>query len=152
MQTTRSPLAALWSGLALTVVAAVVPLTELAGTGVLSDHLRDAYPAYDDAEIDTAVDASLFVLLSVAALGAVGWIVAIAATRAGARWVRWYATAAFVTGTAVALTILLMRDTSGEPGFAPVVGWVGMLPSVAGATAVALLWRRTAPEEAVAVR
>ena len=151
MHATRPALAALWSGLALTVLAAVVPLTELAGSDVLSSHLRSAYPEYGDAEIDTAVNASLFVLLSVAVLGVIGWIVAIAATSRGARWARWYATAAFAVGTVIALMILLIQDTSGEPGFAPVVGWVGLLPSLAGAIAVALLWRRRAPVRASAL-
>ena len=47
----------------------------------------------------------------------------------------------FVAGTAVALTALLTKDTSGEVGLAPLLGWLGMLPAGAGLVTVGLLWR-----------
>jgi hypothetical protein len=53
------------------------------------------------------------------------------------------ATAVFALGTSVALTALLVKDTSGDTGLAPLLGWVGMLPCLAGLGAVTMLWRRT---------
>ena len=46
------------------------------------------------------------------------------------------------TGT-VALTDLLIKDTSGDTGLAPMLGWIGILPCSAGLVAVALLWKRS---------
>ena len=37
---------------------------------------------------------------------------------------------------------LVVKDTSGDTGLPPLLGWAGMLPSLAGLVAVALLWRR----------
>lgn len=47
----------------------------------------------------------------------------------------------FALGALVALIGLLIRDTSGDTGLAPLLGWIGMLPSVAGLAAVTILWR-----------
>jgi hypothetical protein len=49
----------------------------------------------------------------------------------------------FAAGTSLALTALLVKDTSGEVGLAPVLGLIGLLPCVAGLAAVVLLWRRS---------
>ena len=38
---------------------------------------------------------------------------------------------------------LLIRDTSGDTGLPPLLGWAGMLPSLAGLVAVALLWSKS---------
>lgn len=75
------------------------------------------------------------------ALGVAGWLSTIWATRRRMGWARWAATALFVLGTLVALTALLTKDTSGETGLAPLLGWIGLLPSVAGAWAVRLCWQ-----------
>lgn len=49
----------------------------------------------------------------------------------------------FVLGTGVALFDLLVKDTSGDTGLPPLLGWTGMLPSLAGLLAVTLLWIRS---------
>jgi hypothetical protein len=48
----------------------------------------------------------------------------------------------FVVGTSIALFNLLVQDTSGDTGLPPLLGWVGLLPSLAGLAAVILLWRK----------
>jgi hypothetical protein len=48
----------------------------------------------------------------------------------------------FALGTSIALTDLLIKDTSGDTGLPPLLGWVGMLPCLAGLLAVILLWRK----------
>jgi hypothetical protein len=64
------------------------------------------------------------------------------AVRTGKRWARGAATTICAAATMVALADLLVRDTSGDTGLPPLVGWVGALPCLAGLVAVALLWRR----------
>jgi hypothetical protein len=49
----------------------------------------------------------------------------------------------FALGTSIALTDLLIKDTSGDTGLPPLLGWAGLLPCVAGLLAVTLLWRRS---------
>jgi len=46
----------------------------------------------------------------------------------------------FVAGSGSALTALLTKDTSGEVGLAPLLGWIGMLPLLPGLVAVVMLW------------
>jgi plastocyanin len=46
----------------------------------------------------------------------------------------------FALGTGIALTGLLIKDTSGDTGLPPLLGWVGILPYLAGLLAVTLLW------------
>ncbi len=53
------------------------------------------------------------------------------------------ATAMFALGTGIALIDLLVKDTSGDTGLPPLLGWAGMLPCLAGLLTVTLLWRRS---------
>jgi hypothetical protein len=68
------------------------------------------------------------------------WLGTAWAVRAGKQWARPAATALCAIGVGIGLTGLLTKDTSGEPGLAPTLGWIGLLPSLAGLVAVALLW------------
>ena len=135
----------MYAGLALTVVAMVAPYVDRAEGNVLADHIRDGYPTYSAGRIDSAVTAWLVILSVVGALGVVTWLGTIWAVRARKGWARWAATTAFALGTSVALTALLTKDTSGDVGLAPVVGWIGMAPCLVGLVAVTMLWR-SAPE------
>jgi hypothetical protein len=47
-----------------------------------------------------------------------------------------------VLGTGTAVFDLLVTDTSGDTGLPPLLGWVGVLPCLAGLLAVLLLCRR----------
>jgi hypothetical protein len=134
----RSAIWAMYAGLGLTVVATVVPYT----ADALADHIRAGYPAYTQARIDTAVTTYLVLLSVVGALGVISWLSTIWAVKVGKRWARGTATAMFALGTGIALTGLLVRDTSGDTGLPPTLGWIGMLPCLAGLLAVTLLWRR----------
>jgi hypothetical protein len=135
----RPALGAMYAGLVLTVGAMVAPYVD---RSVLADHIRDGYPTYSTDRIDTAVTAWLVILSVIGALGVASWIATIWAVRTGKWWARWAATAVFAAGTSLALTTLLVKDTSGEVGLAPVLGLIGLLPCVAGLLAVAMLWRR----------
>jgi hypothetical protein len=138
---TGATLAAMYAGLVLTVAATGAPYVDRATGHVLADHVRSGYPAYSEDRVASAVTAWLSVLTIVGVLGLLGWIGAIWAVRTRRPWARPVATVLFALGAGTALTTLLTRDTSGEVGLAPLLGWIGMLPSVAGLVTVVLLWR-----------
>ena len=133
----HSAIAAMVVGLMLTIVATIVPFV----TSALRNHIRTSYPAYTDARVDSAVNTWLVVLTIIGALGVIGWLWSIRIVTERKRWARWAATAMFVLGTCVAVIDLLIKDNSGDIGLAPMLGWIGMLPSLAGLVAVGLLWR-----------
>jgi ABC-type dipeptide/oligopeptide/nickel transport system permease component len=133
----------MYAGLALTFAATIVPHVDHATANLLGDHIRAGYPAYSDARVEAAVTTYLVYLSVVGAFGVAGWLGTIWAVKAGKRWVRECATAMFVFATSVALFDLLIKDTSGDTGLPPLLGWVGMLPCLAGLLAVAFLWRKS---------
>jgi hypothetical protein len=133
------------AGMVLTLLVAIVPLADSATTKLQARHILAGYPSYSTGEVQTAVGVYLVYLAVVGVIGVAGWLVAIFATRAGKRWARWLATALFVIGTVVALFNLAVTDTSGDTGLSPVIGGLGLFPSLAGLAAVILLWRKPAP-------
>jgi hypothetical protein len=138
-------LAALWAGLVLTVLAAVFPFADRATTHLLAGHIRAGYPAYTEAQVDSAVTTYLILLGVVGALGVLAWLGTILAVKAGKGWARAGATAGLVLGTGVGLTGLLIQDTAGGTGLPPALGWAGMLPCLAGVLAVAWLGAEPRP-------
>jgi hypothetical protein len=142
MTARTSTLTAMSAGLILTIVATVVPFLRTPTGELIARHVRAGYPSYDDRQVGAAVMIYLVGLAVVGVLGTACWVVSIVATHAGKRWVPWVATVAFVVGTGIALFDLSIRDTSGDTGLPPLVGWIGVLPSVAGFVAVLLLWLR----------
>lgn len=137
----RSVSGALYAGLGLTVVAMIVLYVDQATANVLAAHIRTGYPTYTQARIDSAVTIYLGYLSVVGALGIICWLWTVRAVRTGKRWARGTATTMFALGTGIALTDLLIKDTSGDTGLPPLLGWAGILPCLAGLLAVALLWR-----------
>jgi hypothetical protein len=138
----------MYAGLGLSVAALIVLYADHATANVLAGHIRAGYPAYTRARIASAVTAYLVYLSAVGALGTASWLAAIWAVKAGKRWARGVSTTLFAAGTSVALTDLLIRDTSGDTGLPPLLGWAGLLPSLAGLLAVVLLWRKLVPAHA----
>lgn len=142
----RAAVTVMGVGLALTVLATVVPFLGRPVGRLIAEHVEAGYPGYGPERIQTAVMIYLTVLAAVGALGIAGWITAIVATRAGKRWATWLATAMLVVGTSIGTFDLLVRDTSGDTGLPPAVGWLGLLPSAAGLLAVVLLWMARPPQ------
>jgi hypothetical protein len=114
------------------------PYVDRAMSTVLADHIRDGYPTYTDAQIDSGVNTWLVILSLVGALGITSWCLTIWALKSSKRWA---ASAMFAVGTSVAPSALLVKDTSGDTGLAPLLGSIGVLPCIAGVVAVAMLWR-----------
>lgn len=135
----KAAISAMCVGLVLTIAVTIVPFT----TNALADHIRESYPRYTDARVDTAVTAWLVILTIIGALGVVGWLWTIWIVRTGKRGARWVATTLLVLGAGVGLSDLLVEDTSGDVGLAPMLGWIGLLPCLAGLVAVLLLWRES---------
>ncbi len=131
----------MYVGLALTVVATVVPFID---RDVLADHIRAGYPGYSDGRVDSATTAYLIYLTVIGALGVAGWLATIRITK---RWVRGapiVATVMFLLGSGVALTNLFVNETTGERALPVSIGLVGLVPLVSGLAAVALLWKASA--------
>jgi hypothetical protein len=135
----RQALLALYAGLALTVLATAAPFVDHVTDDRLADHIRAGYPNYSQAEIDTATTTWLVILTAVGIFGIAGWLGTIWTVRAGKPWAPWAVGAMFVVGTSVALTALFVRDTSGDTGLPPLLGWIGTAPSLAGLAAVIVL-------------
>lgn len=138
----RPAIRAMYAGLGLTVAAMIVAYVDHATGNVLAGHIRAGYPAYTQARINTAAATYLVYLSVVGALGIICWLAAIWAVKAGKRWARGAATAIFVLGAGIAVIDLLIKDTSGDTGLPPLLGWAGILPCLAGLLAVTLLWCR----------
>ena len=139
----RSTIGTMYAGLGLTVVALITPYVDHATANVLAGHIRAGYPTYAQARIDSAVTTYLVYLTVVGALGIICWLWTIWALKAGKRWARGAATTMFALGAGIALIDLLIKDTSGDTGLPPLLGWAGVLPCLAGLLAVVLLWRRS---------
>jgi hypothetical protein len=140
-------ISALYTGLSLTLLATAAPYVDRAAGNVLADHIRRGYPTYANHRVDAAVTTWLVILTVIGVVGVAGWVGAIWAVTSQRSWARWLVTGEFVVGTLTALLALLTKDTSGEVGLAPTLGWIGMLPSSAGLAAVWFLWSGGADAE-----
>jgi hypothetical protein len=139
----RRAIRAMYGGLGLTIIATISPYVDRATGNTLAEHIRDGYPTYTQSHIDSAATIYVVYLSIVGALGVIGWAWTIWAVRSGKPWARPAATAMFTIGTAIALTDLLIKDTSGKPGLPPTLGWIGFLPCLSGLLALTLLWKRS---------
>ena len=136
---TRGALATMYVGAALTVLATLFAFIDRVG---LAEHIRAGYPAYQTAEIDSAVMAYTVILAAIGALGLIGWLGSAWQVRLGKGSARWVASALLVIAACVALTGLTVQDTSGDVGLAPLLGWLQVLPCLAGLASVVLLWSK----------
>ncbi len=137
----RSAIMAMYCGLSLTVGATAVLYIDHATGNLLARHIRAGYPTYSPARINTAVTTYLIWLSAVGVLGIAAWLWTVRTIKARKPWARSTASATFAIGTGIALFDLLVKDTSGQTGLPPLLGWVGLLPCGAGLLAIALLWR-----------
>jgi hypothetical protein len=144
--TSRKPdpgVLAMYAGLVLSVVATIVPYVDRATSQTLTAHVRAGYPSYSPERVDSTVTVWLAILSVVGLLGIASWVATIWAVRARRRMARWAATAMFALGTTVGLALLLSKEPTGQLALPPLLGWVALLPCLAGAVAVIQLWRRS---------
>lgn len=147
--TSHSAIIAMCLGLVLTAAVTAVPFLGSPRGELISRHIASGYPSYSASEVATATDTYLAGLVIVGVLGLICWAACIAAAWAGKRWAPWAALGGLIVGASIALFDLTIRDTSGDTGLPPLIGWLGLLPSPAGLVAVALLWTRRSDRSAV---
>lgn len=145
----RSAVVAMSIGLLLTAVVTAAPFLGSPHGELISRHVESGYPSYTAEEVASATGIYLAWLAIAGVLGLACWITCIAATRAGKRWAPWVALVALVVGASIGLFDLTIRDTSGDTGLPPLIGWLGLLPCGAGLVAVLLLWMKR-PAKSVA--
>lgn len=135
------PLLTACAGLLFTLAALAVLYADRLTGNLLAAHIQDGYPDLSPSRIEEAARTYLGYLSAVGVLGLAGWAITIRLVARRRRSTPWVATGLFVVGTTVALFDLLVRDTSGDTGLPPLLGWVGLLPSLAGLAVVVLLLR-----------
>jgi hypothetical protein len=131
----------MYSGLALTLVAAIVPLVDRATSNILADHVRAGYPEYSEARVDSTTTAYLVYLGTAGMLGVGAWLWTIRTSKKHARRALIVATTMFLVGSTVALTNLFIEEETGDRALPTLFGVVGVLPTVPGLIAIVLLWK-----------
>ncbi|MFD1935017.1 MULTISPECIES: hypothetical protein [Nonomuraea] len=139
---TRRTVVIMYVGLALTLIAMLVPLADLAIGDTLSSHVRDVYSAYlQPDQVDSTATVLLTYLLVTGALGVLSWWWLIVAVRRRRRWARVAATIVLALAGCAAL-VNLFAEEYGRTIVPAFIGLTGLLPCLAGLAAVVLLWRR----------
>jgi hypothetical protein len=128
----------MYAGLALTVLAVLALVFDLASSDVLGEHLRDVYEGYASPPDEAAVAAYLFTF---GAFGLLGWLWVLWAVRRRKRWARPVAAVLLLLASAVAVGNLAVTEY-GQTILPIQVGLAGLLPCIAGLVAVVLLWSR----------
>jgi hypothetical protein len=128
-------------GLALTVAATIVPFIDRGTSDLLGDHIRAMYPDYTDSHVSSAATTYLIYLSIIGVFGVAAWLwtIRIARKRAGRAWI--FATAMFLLGSTIALTNLFIQEETGDRALPALYGIVGLLPTLPGLAAVAVLWK-----------
>ena len=137
----RSTILAMHLGWISTVVALATVWIDHATADVLAQHVRAGYPHYSWAHVHSAATTYVVYLSVVGVAGLITWLSTIRAVKHNKPWTRHAATVIFLLAAGLSLTDLLVRDTSGDTGLPPELGWVGILPCLPGLTAVILLWK-----------
>lgn len=132
---------AMWTGLGLTVLAAVAPLLDLVTTGTIEAHVRATYPDWPDDWVQADATALVVGLGVIGVLGIVGWLITLRGTVRGRRWAPIVATVLWVL--AVVITgYVAAAPTGAYDQLVPTgIGVLTALPCLAGLVAVVQLWR-----------
>ncbi|BCJ36996.1 hypothetical protein Athai_44990 [Actinocatenispora thailandica] len=137
---TRRPLW-LYAGLALTLVATAAPLLDLATTGLLAQHVRDAYPHWSAHDVALDRNAIAIYLAVTSALGVPLWLLTIRAVRRGKRWGLVVGAIAFAAGVLIALTNLSVGGEHYQVIVPYLFGTLTLLPCIAGIVGLVQAWR-----------
>ena len=133
--------AALFVGLALTVIAALAPIVDIATIDTIGDHVRAAYPQWSPALVAEDRNAIAIYMVATNIIGIIGWLATIGAVLARRRWARGLATTLFAFG----LLYSLLNLGFGGAAYHVVVptdhGLLTLLPTLAGLVALVSLWR-----------
>ncbi|WAL65923.1 hypothetical protein ORV05_34570 [Amycolatopsis cynarae] len=128
-------------GLALTVVATVAPLVDVATVDTVADHVRAAYPDWGPDLVKADRNAIVIYLVIIGVLGILCWLPMIWAVVTRKRWARGAATTVFAVGACLSLAHLTMGGGAYKVILPVGYGILTLLPSIAGLAAVVSLWR-----------
>lgn len=135
----------MYVGLALTALAALAPLVDIATVDTLSGHVRDAYPDWGPQLVEADRNAIAIYLAATGVLGTLGWLLTTWAITTRKRWARTATTVGFAAGILVALTNLGMSGEQYEVIVPHAYGALTLLPCLAGLAAVVSVWRHGRP-------
>lgn len=138
---TRNPaLPALWTGLVLTLLAAVAPVVDLLATGTIEAHVRTTYPDWPEEWVQSDATAIAVGLGVIGLLGVISWLIVLRATIRGRRWATIVATVVWVLAAIVTATTAAPAGAYEQ--LAPMgLVLITVLPCLAGLVAVVQLWR-----------
>lgn len=137
---------ALYIGLALTVIATIAPLLDIATIDTLTAHVRDAYPDWGSDVVSADRNAIAIWIAVGSGLGIPLWLLTIWAVNAQKRWARVVAVIGFALGLLVALINLSIGGDRYDVVVPYAYGTLTLLPCVAGIAAMVAIWRkRTGP-------
>jgi fermentation-respiration switch protein FrsA (DUF1100 family) len=120
------------SALVLSVVLAGAALIDQLAVHSLSDHANEMYAGHGK-EVEPAVLYGL--LYTVAALGALLWLLPLRAVRSGSRWASPLVGGVAVLTAAVAVALLASREY-GDQVYPALWGLLALLPAMVGALAI----------------
>lgn len=135
----RGAIAAMYAGLALTLIAVLAVVVDQATSDSLASHILHTYPNYTAAELNRDKGVLLTYMFSIGAVGAVSWLGTIWAVKRRKRWARGTATTIFVLACGISLFNLLVEEY-GNTVLPTSLAVPGALPCLAGLVAVVLMW------------
>jgi hypothetical protein len=136
---------AMYVGLALSILATLAPLLDIATVDTLSDHVRDAYPDWGPGLVAADRNAIAIYLVVTGVLGILVWLLTIWAVTSGKRWAGVVTTIGFTAGAILALMNLTLRGGEYDVILPYAYGTLTLLPCVAGLAAVISVWRYGRP-------
>jgi hypothetical protein len=126
----RRAMVAMYTGLAVTVVAMLALARYVASTDGLAEHLDEVYEGYASPPDEAGVAAYLFTL---GALGVLGWLWMLWAVAGQKRWARPVATVLFLLASVVAVANLIVTEY-GRTILPTSIGLAGLVPCVAASS------------------
>jgi hypothetical protein len=131
----------LLAGALTTAALTVAPVIDMQTGDSIAAHVRDAYPQWSASNVDADRTAIGIYLVSVGALGVVGWVLALWVARRPERTARWTTTTLLGLGAAVALTNLSMGGEAYDRIVPTPYAIAWLVPVLIGVVAVLQVWR-----------
>lgn len=132
------------AGLATTVLVALLPVLDVATVDSISDHVRNAYPAWSAESVAADRAAITGYLVAVGALGALGWAWTLWLLPRRPTRARTVGATLLVLGALTALTTLSYGGEAYDTIVPLQYGLLGLIPIGFGVAAVVRLWQHAA--------
>lgn len=139
---TRKALLAMLAGFGLTVAGTAYAVIDALTTSRLTDHIRAAYPAWSQSDVDADKLAIVIYLVTFGVLGAITWLWSAWVVNKEKPWARVAVTTAFIVGTGLAMMGATMSGDAYDQIVPTPYGIATMIPSLAGLAAVWFVWKR----------